>query len=58
MSAPCTRQPASAAGVQIFLHGSDDRFDILRAVWNDQTADTEGLLAVYTASRNTASALA
>jgi hypothetical protein len=47
--------PAGFAAVQGYLaelQDADDRIDIVRAVWNDQLADTERLLDAFTASRS------
>ncbi|MFC6354623.1 flavin-containing monooxygenase [Luethyella okanaganae] len=51
------KAPSGCAGVQAYLaelQEADDRIDIVRAIWNDQIADTERLLDAFTLSRDTA----
>lgn len=49
------QNPAGFAGVQAYLatlQEADDRIDIVRAVWNEQLADTERVLDAFTATRD------
>ncbi|WP_159502300.1 NAD(P)/FAD-dependent oxidoreductase [Microbacterium sp. 18062] len=53
------QSPAGFAAVQEYLaalQDADDRIDIVRAVWNEQLADTERILDAFSASRDVAGA--